>query len=76
MKIGITYNLKSAEPIDPSLPDDFQEEFDSSHTIDSIANALSDLGHRVALLGEGALQLSAPGKEVPAAVRPPSKLWP
>src|SRR5262245_2281378 len=53
MKIGITYNLKSPGPIDPSLPDDFQEEFDSPHTIDTIANVLSELGHDVVLLGDG-----------------------
>jgi D-alanine-D-alanine ligase len=53
MIIGITYDLKTAAPVDPSLPDDFQEEFDSPHTIDSIARVLRDLGHRVIKLGDG-----------------------
>src|ERR1043166_4492537 len=53
MKIGITYDLKSAAPADPSLPDDLQEEFDSPHTIDAIAAVLRGLGHEVVLLGDG-----------------------
>ncbi|MBI3411826.1 MAG: D-alanine--D-alanine ligase [Planctomycetes bacterium] len=53
MKIGITYDLKSAGPADPSIPDDLQEEFDSPHTIDAIAAVLRGLGHEVVLLGDG-----------------------
>jgi D-alanine-D-alanine ligase len=53
MIIGITYNLKTAGPVDPSLPDDFQEEFDSPHTIDAIARVLRELGHDVVKLGDG-----------------------
>src|SRR5688500_2697926 len=53
MIIGITYDLKTAAPVDPALPDDFQEEFDSPHTIDAIARVLRDLGHRVIKLGDG-----------------------
>ena len=52
MKIGITYDLKSSGPLDPSLPDDFQEEFDSPHTIEAIAAVLRGLGHQVVLLGD------------------------
>jgi D-alanine-D-alanine ligase len=52
MKIGITYDLKSSGPLDPSLPDDFQEEFDSPHTIEAIAAVLRGLGHHVVLLGD------------------------
>jgi D-alanine-D-alanine ligase len=53
MNVGITFNLKQSGPIDPSLPDDLQEEFDSPHTIDAIAQALRGLGHTVRLLGDG-----------------------
>jgi len=53
MIIGITYDLKTTGPVDPSLPDDFQEEFDSPATIDAIARVLRDLGHRVIKLGDG-----------------------
>ena len=53
MIIGITYNLKTAGPIDPHLPDDHQEEFDSPHTIDAIAGELRALGHEVVKLGDG-----------------------
>ncbi len=52
MNIGITFDLKSQGPMDASMPDDFQEEFDSPHTIEAIAAVLRGLGHRVALLGD------------------------
>jgi D-alanine-D-alanine ligase len=54
MKIGITFDLKDdAAAADPSLPDDFQEEFDSPVTIEAIAAVLRELGHEVSLLGDG-----------------------
>ncbi len=53
MKIGITYNLKSAAPKAPGVADDSDEEFDSPHTIDAIAKVLRGLGHTVTLLGDG-----------------------
>jgi len=55
MKIGITYNLKSAQAgaYAPGLPDDFQEEFDSPATIEAIASVIRGLGHDVILLGDG-----------------------
>ena len=53
MKIGITYDLKADVPAGADLPDDFQEEFDSPLTIDSIAAVLRGLGHEVQLLGDG-----------------------
>lgn len=53
MKIGITFDLKSDAPIGADLPDDFQEEFDSPVTIESIAGVLRGLGHEVQLLGNG-----------------------
>ena len=52
MKIGITFDLKTAAD-DPSLPDDAYEEFDSPHTIEAIAAVLRGMGHQVALLGDG-----------------------
>lgn len=53
MKIGISYDLKADVPAGADLPDDFQEEFDSPHTIDAIAAVLRGLGHEVQLLGDG-----------------------
>ncbi len=53
MNVGITFNLKQSGPHDPSLPDDFQEEFDSPETIDALAGVLRELGHTVRLLGDG-----------------------
>lgn len=52
MKIGITFDLKQTGPLDPSLPDDAQEEFDSPHTIEAIAAVLRGMGHQVVLLGD------------------------
>jgi D-alanine-D-alanine ligase len=53
MKIGITFDLKSAALERPDAPDDANEEFDSPHTIEAIANVLRGRGHRVVLLGDG-----------------------
>ena len=54
MRIGITFDLKGDLPADdPSLPDDFEEEFDSPTTIEALASVLRNLGHEVALLGDG-----------------------
>src|SRR5262245_54765512 len=53
MNVGITFNLKQSGPLDPSLPDDFQEEFDSPQTIEAIAQVLRGMGHTVRLLGDG-----------------------
>ena len=59
MRIGITFDLKGDDLLADvsSLPDDFQEEFDSPATIEAIAAALSDLGHEVMLLGNGRAML-------------------
>jgi len=51
MRIGLTYDLRDAPA--PGQPDDHQEEFDSQHTIDAIADALRGLGHVVDLVGDG-----------------------
>lgn len=53
MKIGIAFDLKTTAPLDAHLPDDFQEEFDSPHTIEAIAAVLRGMGHQVVLLGDG-----------------------
>jgi D-alanine-D-alanine ligase len=57
MKIGITYDLKTATAagglVPPGCPDDFQEEFDSPATIEAIASVLRGLGHDVILMGDG-----------------------
>jgi len=53
MRIGITFNLKSGQPGAADLPDDFEEEFDSPATIESIAQALRRLGHEAYALGDG-----------------------
>jgi D-alanine-D-alanine ligase len=53
MRIGITYDLKSNDLKAPELPDDFQEEFDSPSTVESIAEVLRGLGHEVEKLGDG-----------------------
>jgi D-alanine-D-alanine ligase len=53
MRIGITYDLKSNDLMASELPDDFQEEFDSPTTVESIAEVLRGLGHEVEKLGDG-----------------------
>jgi D-alanine-D-alanine ligase len=55
MRIGITFDLKTASPSD----DDSQEEFDSPATIDAIAAVIRGLGHDVVLLGDGRDMLEA-----------------
>jgi D-alanine-D-alanine ligase len=53
MRIGLTYDLKSNDPVPAGLPDDSQEEFDSPATIEAIAAVLRRLGHTVEKLGDG-----------------------
>jgi D-alanine-D-alanine ligase len=53
MRIGLSYDLKSDSPLSPDQPDDFQEEFDSPHTVEAVAAVLRGLGHAVELLGDG-----------------------
>jgi D-alanine-D-alanine ligase len=59
MRIGIAFDLKGDDALaDPSsVPDDFQEEFDSPATIEAIGAALNDLGHEVVFLGDGRAML-------------------
>jgi D-alanine-D-alanine ligase len=65
MKIGITYDLKSAAPLPAHLPDDYQEEFDSPVTIEAIASVLRRLGHDVVKLGDGREMLEAVLRDPP-----------
>jgi D-alanine-D-alanine ligase len=58
MKIGLTFNVRSASSsdngaVDPHWPDDAEEEFDSPETIEALAAAMRELGHEVELLGDG-----------------------
>ena len=53
MRIGLTYDLKSAVPLDAASPEDALEEYDSQETVELIAAAISGAGHSVVLLGGG-----------------------
>jgi D-alanine-D-alanine ligase len=53
MRIGLSYDLKSAVPLDAAGPEDALEEYDSRETVDTIAAALEAAGHPVVLLGGG-----------------------
>lgn len=58
MRIGIAYSLKPVERGRLDGPDDRDEEFDTSETIDAIADAIRGDGHDVCLLGDGRLFLA------------------
>jgi D-alanine-D-alanine ligase len=53
MRIGLSYDLKSAVPLDAASPEDALEEYDSRETVDAIASALESIGHSVVMLGGG-----------------------
>jgi len=53
MRIGLSYDLKSAVAVDEAGPEDALEEYDSRETLDIIAAALAAAGHSVVLLGGG-----------------------
>lgn len=59
MKIGLAYDLKSDMPIVEGGPDDALEEYDGEETVESIAQALTQLHHRVVRLGGGRTFLTA-----------------
>lgn len=54
MRIGLAVNLKS-EAVRPTGPvtDDWDEEFDSPETVDSLAAVIRGMGHEPVLLGDG-----------------------
>jgi D-alanine-D-alanine ligase len=53
MRIGLTYDLKSAVPLAEDSTDDALEEYDSRETVEAIAAALSAAGHSAVMLGGG-----------------------
>lgn len=53
MKIGLTFDLKADIAPGTDVPDDYQEEFDSLHTIHALAEVLRSNGHVPVLLGDG-----------------------
>jgi D-alanine-D-alanine ligase len=53
VKVGITFDLKSDQPLGTDVPDDHQEEYDSPATVEAVAGAIRALGHEVVLLGDG-----------------------
>jgi D-alanine-D-alanine ligase len=53
MRIGLSYDLKSAVPLDKAAPEDALEEYDSRETVEAIAAAITAAGHSVVMLGGG-----------------------
>ena len=60
--VGFTYDLKSDYTIGPGDPPDKLAEFDIPETVDLIAKAIEDNGHRVVRLGNVFKLLSLGGK--------------
>ncbi len=57
MRIGLSYDLKEAIPLEQDNPDDALEEYDSSETVGLISEALEARGHYVVRLGGGSMFL-------------------
>jgi len=53
MRIGFSYDLKDAVPLEKCSPEDALEEYDYVGTIELISGALKNLGHTVVRLGGG-----------------------
>lgn len=53
MKIGLSYDLKTAVPLTQSSAEDALEEYDSLETVEAIGAALESCGHSVVRLGGG-----------------------
>ncbi len=53
MRIGLSYDLKSAVLLDETGPEDALEEYDSRETVELIAAAFEAAGHSVVMLGGG-----------------------
>jgi D-alanine-D-alanine ligase len=53
MRVGLSYDLKSAVPLDEASPEDALEEYDSRETVELIAADLEAAGHSVVMLGGG-----------------------
>jgi len=53
MRIGLSYDLKDAVPLEPASPEDALEEYDSLETVELISKAIESGGHVVTKLGGG-----------------------
>jgi D-alanine-D-alanine ligase len=53
MRIGLSCDLKESLKLEPGVPDDAYEEYDSPKTIEIIVSALKSKGHSVTILGGG-----------------------
>jgi D-alanine-D-alanine ligase len=53
LKIGLTYDLKTAVEVRPGAPEDETEECDPPDTSDALASEIERLGHTVVRLGGG-----------------------
>lgn len=53
MKVGLSYDLKTAVPVTQSSAEDALEEYDSLETVEAIGAALEICGHSVVRLGGG-----------------------
>lgn len=62
MRLGLTYNLKPADPLPEGVPTDLHEELDSEETIAALEAALRKQGHHVVRLGAGPALLEALGR--------------
>jgi D-alanine-D-alanine ligase len=52
MRIGITCNIRTTTNTDPSLPHDFDAEFDSETTIQAMESAIASGGHTPVRIGD------------------------
>jgi len=53
MKVGLSYDLKTAVPVTQSSAEDALEEYDSHETVEAIGAALESCGHSVVRVGGG-----------------------
>jgi D-alanine-D-alanine ligase len=53
VRIGLSCDLKESLKLEPGVPDDAYEEYDSPKTIEIIVSALKSKGHSVTILGGG-----------------------
>jgi len=47
MRIGLSYDLKDAVPLESASPEDALEEYDSIETVELISRAIESGGHAV-----------------------------
>ncbi len=53
MKVGLSYDLKTAVPVMQNSAEDALEEYDSLETVGAVGAALESYGHTVVMLGGG-----------------------